>query len=140
MAAVPSILHTVLDATDTRACAEFYRRLLALDYRPGDEPPADGVDDDDDWLVLRDPRTGAGALAFQKVERLAPTTWPDDDVPMQLHLDTTVTTVAELRSATAHALELGGRLLLDRSDDEDEPLYVIADPAGHPLCIFVRKD
>lgn len=138
MAAVSSILHTVLDATDARACAEFYRRLLGLAYRPGDEPPADGGDDDDDWLVLRDPRTGAGALAVQKVERLAPTTWPDDDIPMQLHLDTTVTTIEELRSATDHALELGGRLLLDRSDDEDEPLFVIADPAGHPLCIFVR--
>ncbi|MGW0888897.1 VOC family protein, partial [Micrococcus luteus] len=25
----------------------------------------------------------------------------------------------------------------DRSDDEDEPLYVFADPAGHPFCVFV---
>ena len=29
------------------------------------------------------------------------------------------------------------RLLHDRSDDPDEPLYVYADPAGHPFCIFV---
>ena len=34
-----------------------------------------------------------------------------------------------------HVLGLGGRLVLDRSDDE--PLYVFADPAGHPFCVFV---
>jgi hypothetical protein len=28
-------------------------------------------------------------------------------------------------------------LLLDRTDDQNEPLYVFADPAGHPFCIFV---
>lgn len=35
------------------------------------------------------------------------------------------------------ALELGATLLHDRSDDEQEPLRVYADPAGHPFCIFV---
>ncbi len=29
------------------------------------------------------------------------------------------------------------RILLDRFDDPEEPLYVFADPAGHPFCIFV---
>jgi len=28
-------------------------------------------------------------------------------------------------------------ILLDRNDDPDEPLYVFADLAGHPFCIFV---
>jgi hypothetical protein len=28
-------------------------------------------------------------------------------------------------------------MLLDRSDDPVEPLYVYADPDGHPFCIFV---
>ena len=36
-------------------------------------------------------------------------------------------------------LALGATLLLDRTDDQDEPLYVFADPAGHPLCIFVES-
>ena len=35
---------------------------------------------------------------------------------------------------------LGARMLLDRSTDPDEPLYVFADPAGHPFCIFVSPD
>ena len=37
----------------------------------------------------------------------------------------------------ARALGPGARLLLDRSDDEEEPLRVYADLAGHPFCIFV---
>ena len=35
------------------------------------------------------------------------------------------------------AEDLGARLLLDRADDDDEPLYVFADPSGHPFCVFV---
>jgi hypothetical protein len=54
-----------------------------------------------------------------------------------LHLDTTVPTLEDLRTQRERALALGARLLLDRSDDEQEPLYVYADPAGHPFCIFV---
>lgn len=49
-----------------------------LQYRRGDEPPADGVADDADWLVLMDPN-GARKLAFQQVERLERTTWPTRD-------------------------------------------------------------
>ena len=56
---------------------------------------------------------------------------------MQLHLDFTVPDRDSLDAAHDHALRLGGRLVQDRSDDEDEPLYVFADPAGHPFCVFV---
>ena len=41
MAEYPQLLHTVLDTTDVRQLAEFYRELLGLQYRPGDEPPAE---------------------------------------------------------------------------------------------------
>jgi ketosteroid isomerase-like protein len=39
---VPALRQVVLDGTDIRTLAEFYRRLLGLRYRPGDEPPASG--------------------------------------------------------------------------------------------------
>ena len=42
-----------------------------------------------------------------------------------------------LRAQHERALGLGARLLLDRSDDAEERLYVYADPDGHPFCIFV---
>ncbi len=54
-----------------------------------------------------------------------------------LHLDITVDTVADFEAEHEHASALGARLLLDRSDDPDEPLRVYADLAGHPFCIFV---
>ena len=136
MTRYPHLLHTVLDTTEPRRLAEFYRQLLGLRYRPGDDPRIDGTPDDADWLVLVD-SDGARKLAFQKVERLTRTTWPDHDVPMQLHLDMTVPDVEELEGQRARALELGAELILDRVDDPDEPLYVFADPSGHPFCIFV---
>jgi catechol 2,3-dioxygenase-like lactoylglutathione lyase family enzyme len=136
MADYPRLLHTALDTTDVRALAEFYRQLLGLRYRRGDEPPADGAADDADWLVLVD-LDGARKLAFQQVERLEPTTWPSPDVPMQMHLDLTVPSREDLERQRDRAEALGARLLLDRTDDPDEPLYVLADPSGHPFCVFV---
>ena len=134
----PRLRQVVLDTTDARVLAEFYRRLLGYRYRPGDEPPAPGQPDPQgrDWLVLRDP-AGGGQVAFQQVASLPRATWPEGPVPQQLHLDLTVPTTAELDAQHERALALGAELLEDRSDDPEEPLRVYADPAGHPFCIFV---
>lgn len=136
MAEYPRLLHTVLDATDVRQLAEFYRELLGLRYRPGDELPADGSPDDADWLVLVDSQ-GARKLAFQQADSLPRSTWPEPGIPVQMHLDLTVPDVAELQRQRERAEALGAELLLDRTDDPGEPLYVFADLAGHPFCIFV---
>lgn len=138
MTEFPRLLHTVLDTTDVRGLAEFYRELLGLVYRAGDEPPAPGEPDPRgrDWLVLCTPE-GARALAFQQVAELPRATWPEPGVPQQLHLDLTVSTVAELDRQHARALALGAQMRLDRRDDPHEPLYTFADPAGHPFCIFI---
>ena len=133
MADHPRLLHTAIDTTDARALAEFYRQLLGLQYRPGDEPE---VSDDAKWLVLVD-ESGTRKLAFQQVERLERTTWPSHEVPMQMHLDMTVPSIEDLQRQRERAESLGAELLLDRTDDPDEPLYVFADPSGHPFCIFV---
>ena len=134
----PTLIATVLDAIDARGLAEFYRRLLGYAYRAGDEPPPAGAPDPqgEDWLVLT--AAGGGArLSFQQVPELPPSTWPDAGVPQQLHLDLGVPTIPALAEQHERALALGARLLQDRSTDPDEPLYVYADPAGHPFCIFV---
>jgi hypothetical protein len=138
MAGAPELLQTVLDCTDARALAEFYRRLLDLRYRSGDEPPPAGEPDPNgqDWLVLTD-ATGYRRLAFQQVAALPKATWPEGPRPQQLHLDMTVESVSDLDAQHERVLALGGRLLHDRSDDPDEPLRVYADPAGHPFCVFV---
>ncbi len=134
----PIIRQVVLDCPDARVLAEFYRQLFDLRYRPGDEPPAVGQPDPNgqDWLVLRG-ADGVIGLSFQQVPDLPTATWPDGPRPQMLHLDTSVPTQEDLLLQRQRALALGAEQLLDRSDDAQEPLFVFADPAGHPFCIFV---
>ena len=133
--AVPQLLHTVLDAVDVRAEAEFWRDLLGLAYRPGDEVPAEG-DDDADWLVLTHP-DGRRCLAVQEVDALPPSRWPEPGHPSVSHLDTTVPSRTALDAVPERVLELGGEQRFDRTDDPDEPLRAYASPAGHVFCVFV---
>jgi catechol-2,3-dioxygenase len=137
----PIVRQVVLDTTDARRLAEFYRQLLGFVYRPGDDPPEEHEPDlrGQDWLVIRH-RSGAPLLAFQQVSALPEPTWPEDGTPQQFHLDLTVPTREELDVQHQRALDLGARLLVDRSEDEEEPLRVYTDLAGHPFCIFVASD
>lgn len=146
----PFVRQVALDCRHPRALAEFYRQLLGYSYRPGDEPPPAGGPDPrgEDWLVLRpvadDPTSGRG-LAFQQSDSYEAPVWSaDEGAPVDagvqrqmLHLDLTVPDLAALRRERDRALTLGARLLHDRSGDDEEPLYVLADPAGHPFCLFV---
>ncbi|GAA4369549.1 VOC family protein [Nocardioides caricicola] len=136
-ASYPTVLQTVLDCREPRLLGDFYRDLLGWTYRPGDETPSEG----EDWLVLRAP-AGVHGLAFQLNAEYVPPAWtpgPDrrGDQQMMLHLDMGVPDPDSLEQQRLRVLELGGAVLFDRSDDADEPLYVFADPAGHPFCIFV---
>lgn len=152
MSDVPHLLHTVLDAVDVRAEAEFWRQLLDLAYRPGDEVPevgerseghegpegpgGPGGVDDADWLVLLR-ADGDRCLALQQVDHLEPSRWPEPGHPAVSHLDTTVPDRASLDAVHERVLALGGQLRLDRTDDPDEPLRAYASPAGHVFCVFV---
>jgi catechol 2,3-dioxygenase-like lactoylglutathione lyase family enzyme len=135
-----TLRQVVLDTTDARGLAEFYRELLGWAYRPGDEKPA-GTDDPKgrDWLVLRAPTGGVG-VAFQQVDELPAATWPEPGVPQQSHLDLTVPDVETFEAEHARALTLGATVRYDRSEDPQEPLRVYVDPAGHPFCIFVAEE
>lgn len=129
----PTLWQTVLDCPDARVLAEFYRELFGLRYRDGDEPSAGP---DPDWLVLIHP-DGSRALAFQQIPDYVRPTWPGGPRPQMAHLDTVVPTVPELHRHRDRAVGLGATVLRDRSDDQAEPLFVLADPAGHPFCVFV---
>jgi hypothetical protein len=126
----------VLDTTDARRSAEFWRQLLDLEYPPGREPPGDGPAD---WLILRS-REHRRTLAFQRVDELRRATWPSGEVPQQLHLDLAVASEDDFHAFVAHAKALGASELFDRRDDAHEPLVVLGDPMGHPFCVFVTSD
>ena len=95
MSDYPELLHTAIDAQDCRGLAEFYRELLGLHYRQGEEPPADGSPDDADWLVLLD-ADDHRVVTIQQKHDTTPPTWPSERVPMQMHMDFKVPTVEDL--------------------------------------------
>lgn len=131
----PRFRQVVLDTTDVRTLADFYRALLGYDYRAGNETPQP----DEDWLVIVDPGSGR-RIAFQKAQELPETSWPEAAVPQQMHLDLTVSDLEELDAHHDRVIALGAKLRLDRSTDPIEPLRVYADPSGHLFCLFVGPD
>ncbi|MEM9711092.1 MAG: VOC family protein, partial [Actinomycetota bacterium] len=110
--ALPRLVATVLDTTDARGLAEFYRALLGFVYAQGDEPPDVGEPDPrgSSWLVLND-ADGQPRLAVQQVETLPRVTWPSGPVPQQLHLDLGVRGRDELDVQRDRVVRLGGSVL-----------------------------
>ena len=136
MAEYPQLLHTAIDTTHVRSSPSSIASCSGCSTEPATNLPPRGEADEADWLVLVD-SDGVRQLAFQEVDRLERTTWPKHDVPMQLHVDFTVSNVAELQRQRDRAEALGAVVILDRSTDPDEALLVFADLSGHPFCIFV---
>ena len=129
----PQLMQTVIDAPDHRRLAEFYRELLSYRYREGSEP---GPADDPVWIEIEDGATGQ-RLAFQQGSRHRPPDWPEHhQTPTQMHLDVSVPNRQALEAAVAQARSLGATVL--STADEPDGLIVLADPAGHPLCILIE--
>jgi hypothetical protein len=55
-------------------------------------------------------------------------------------LDFQVPNLETLELHHRRAVALGAKVLEDRTASEEEPLWVYADPAGHPFCIFVATE
>lgn len=80
MTQYPVLNCTAIDAREPRALAEFYRALLGLHYRPGDEAPPPPQADDTDWIVLLDD-DDRRVLAVEAKPDLRPSTWPSEGDP-----------------------------------------------------------
>lgn len=136
--ALPVTVHLrqiVIDAENARGLATFYQALVGGEYRPGDAPPADGSDDHAEWVTFS--TAGGMDLTFQQVAELPRVTWPSGPRGQQMHLDFTVADAQELERQRAWAVASGATMLDDQSTDLHKPLYVFADPEGHPFCIYV---
>ncbi|MFF8959353.1 VOC family protein [Streptomyces sp. NPDC014894] len=113
-----------LDCPDPTALAAFYQRATGLEPDPKSTAEFAGLRRSDGFYI-----------GFQRVAGHRPPTWPDPDVPQQLHLCFDVVG-ADLDEAEARLLELGaGRP--DHQPNEDR-WRVLTDPAGHPFCIIAR--
>jgi catechol 2,3-dioxygenase-like lactoylglutathione lyase family enzyme len=114
----------VLDSSDARALADFYRRLLG--WVVEEHEPS--------WVTLRSPNGGAG-LSFQTEADYVRPRWPagPGDQQMSMHLDIAVD---DLVAAGTHAAAAGA--VLARYQPQDH-VRVYLDPAGHPFCLFIAQ-
>jgi predicted enzyme related to lactoylglutathione lyase len=110
----------VLDCPDPTALAAFYSDLLGGSFHSGGP----------EWCEVFFHHTTL-KLAFQRADRYVRPDWPRG-VPQQLHLDLSVSNLAEA-SLLARSL---GAIALGPLMEEPECVYMVhADPAGHPFCL-----
>jgi Glyoxalase-like domain len=110
-------LFVSLDCADPTPLAEFWAGILGGEVRFASDRAA-GVRTQWMWVT---------AL---KVEGYEPPTWPEAEIPKQIHLDLAVT---DLEAAVAEAQRLGATTAAVQPDPDR--WRVLLDPAGHPFCL-----
>ena len=109
-----------LDCAEPLPLAEFWAAMLGGEIKFS-RPNTVGVRTDWVWL------------AAMRVDDYRPPTWPEGDVPKQIHLDLGV---SDLETAVAEAEQLGAR----QASFQPAPdlRRVLLDPAGHPFCLTTQ--
>jgi len=118
MPGIATLSGVALDCPDPPALARFYSELSGWPV---------SSQSDDTWAQLDTGREWT--LAFQGVANYRAPSWPDQDVPQQLHLDFDV---ADLDEGERQVLSLGA------TKAEHQPgttFRVFLDPVGHPFCL-----
>jgi catechol 2,3-dioxygenase-like lactoylglutathione lyase family enzyme len=119
-----------IDCADAGPVARFYERLLGFEV--GDFSPPH-------WAQLWDPEGGVH-LNIQGEARYERPTWPErpGEQAKMLHLEVQV---EDLDAAVALAVGSGGSEAPWQPPDRDRArIRVVLDPAGHPLCLFLRGE
>ena len=107
----------IVNCPKPQALAPFYAELLGYIT----------VQDEPDWVVIGKSPNEPG-IAFQLDENFVAPTWPDNKIPLHLHIDIKV---SDLATALIEVQKLGGKLL----NQSSETFWVCADPAGIPFCL-----
>ncbi|MFD5480638.1 VOC family protein [Streptomyces hawaiiensis] len=108
-----------LDCADPLALAAFYQRATGLELHPKSNA---------DFASLGS--EGGHSLGFQRVDGYRAPSWPDQEIPQQLHC---CFRVEDLDEAEERLVRLGA----SRPEHQPNPVRwrVLTDPAGHPFCI-----
>src|SRR4051812_15719743 len=116
---------TAIEAPDPSALAHFYSELLG--WPVGHEEPG--------TAILAAPE-GSIYIVFQQADGYRPPVWPPADGQQRtmMHFDFQV---GHLESAVADAVALGATLA---SEQPQENVRVLLDPAGHPFCLCQEQD
>jgi hypothetical protein len=72
-------------------------------------------------------------LSAMQVPDYRPPTWPEDDVPKQIHFNLAV---SDLPAAVREAVEIGARPAAHQPTPDE--FQVLLDPAGHPFCLTTQ--
>ena len=118
-----------IDCAEAPPMARFYERLLG--FQPSEVGPR--------WAQLWDPEGGVH-LNIQGEEWYQPPTWPESpgELTKMMHFEVQVD---DLEAAVATALEAGGTECPWQPPDRDSSrIRIMLDPAGHPLCLFLRGE
>jgi catechol 2,3-dioxygenase-like lactoylglutathione lyase family enzyme len=117
MTAIARLGAIALDAPDPARLARFYQDALELEV----------IFKNDSFVALK----GAGViLTIQQVADLPPVTWPEGEVPKQIHLDLAV---EDLDGSEKALLDVGATKAA--TQPAPDRWRVLIDPAGHPFCI-----
>ena len=120
-----------IDCAEAPPMAQFYERLLG--FQPGEVGPY--------WAQLFDVAGGVHLnIQGDPGGNYVPPTWPGKpgEQAMMMHFEVQVD---DLESAVAIALEAGGTEAPWQPPDRNrERIRIMLDPAGHPLCLFLRGE
>jgi catechol 2,3-dioxygenase-like lactoylglutathione lyase family enzyme len=117
MTAIARLGAVALDAPDPARLARFYADVLGLEV----------MFSNDDFVALKG---AAVLLTVQRVAGLPAPTWPEGDVPKQIHLELAVD---DLDASERAMLEAGATK--PATQPSPDRWRVLLDPAGHPFCI-----
>ena len=118
MAGIARLGAVSLDCADPRALAKFYADLTGGSI----------MFESDEFVAVQAP--GSTWITAQKVTDHRPSSWPDDAVPKQVHLEFAVT---ELESSVSAAVSIGAQEAA--TQPSPDRWRVLIDPAGHPFCL-----
>jgi predicted enzyme related to lactoylglutathione lyase len=117
MAGIARFAAVSLDTDDPGRLGEFYAALTGGTI----------TFSNDDFVAVD---TGAGWITAQRVQDHRRTTWPDDAVPKQIHLEFGV---PELDESAAAAVAIGATVAGEQPSPDR--WRVMVDPAGHLFCL-----
>jgi catechol 2,3-dioxygenase-like lactoylglutathione lyase family enzyme len=118
-----------IDCADAPPVARFYEGLLGFEVR--DIGPR--------WAQLFNPDGGVH-LNIQGEPEYEPPVWPEQpgEQAKMLHFEVEVD---DVDAAVATAVSLGGSEAPWQPPDRDQTrIRIVLDPAGHPLCVFLRGE
>ncbi len=129
-------MYSALDCAKPIELAKFYSVITGLKL--------DGQIENDEneiyWVELKN-SANETQLAFQKIPNYRPPTWPEGNIPQQMHLDFLVDKIDEVESKVIKLGAKKAEFQPGTAKNLGEPEFrVYLDPEGHPFCLIYNPN